>query len=89
MTWERKITLGNVIEIGTILVAVIMFFSALKSDVKAVDQSTVEIRKDVARIEANQSQFVTKDVYIELKEQMADIKKSLEQVNNKLDRTNR
>lgn len=89
MMFERKVTLGNMIEILTIVVAVVMFFGAIKSDVKAVDQTTTEIRKDVARIEANQSQYVTKDVYLELKEQMADIKKGLDQVNTKLDRSNR
>ena len=89
MTWEKKITLGNLLELGAMLFAVVIFFTTLKSDVNALNQEAQNIRKDLSRVEAYQSQFVTKDVYVELKVQMEDIKKSLETLNAKLDRQNK
>lgn len=89
MMFEKKITLGNVLELAAMIIAVILFITSMQGEVQAVNQKTEQMNRDLQRIEEQQKQFVSKDVYLELKSQMDDIKKSLETMNNKIDRISR
>lgn len=88
MQFEKKITMGNVIEIVIILVIVISSFVVLQHKTETLVEKQLRLEAQVDRLDdaiaemerRMSTQFVRNEVLVEIKTQLTDIKAEIRQL---------
>lgn len=88
MQFEKKISMGNLIEIGILIAVVMTSFVILQQKTEMLVEKQVRLEIQVERLEQAifdmeqrmSTQFVRNEVLVEIKTQLTDIKEEIRQL---------
>lgn len=87
MQFEKKVTLGNLLELIIILAVVVATFTSMQTRIDTVEYQVRKIEQlqteivDLERRLGNQ--YVRNEVFAEIKVQLSDIKNEIKNLNNR------
>jgi Tfp pilus assembly protein PilO len=85
--FEKKITIGNLIQIATLIVFAVIGFTVMQMRLDSIESNMKKVdvlEKEIVELERRLgSQYVRTEVFAEIKVQLADIKNEIKQLNGR------